>query len=524
MKNLPLLFALLLSSCHTYKDHHDHLEALLLELDSVLDQRDHYIHKKELQLDSLRLKYFEASLQEEKYYYGHKLFNEYLKYDHDSAKYYFEANKVFVLKDSIHHLDHMIDEVSLLSTVGMYNECASLISKFHKQPIPEDLQYRYGKMREFYFEGLIAFSNDQNKLRYKDSLEQVYSSLVVHLKSKPVLIEDIVIRKLFHEEKWEKVLERIDTLLKRLVPSSNHYAMTMYMKAVANKHLQKTDKYIECLIKTSIVDIKSATKEYMSLGDLAWSLYELGDVKRAYQYAQIAIHDANQFKAKQHAMQIARILPIIDNAYSNTLQKEKRIIYGLLIMVTLSTFVFAFLLMLLRRKTNRIVELKDSIEKSNEALVSSDKLKDRYIGYFIHQCSDYIIKLTQLKQTIHKNMRDKRYDEVMRITSEYRKVTAETEELYRKFDTAFLYLYPDFPTQLNALFADYTLDSGQDGLLGPQQRICALIRVGIDESAAIANFLGYSVNTIYAYRTKMRNHAKDRGHFEQQILSIGHQS
>ena len=37
----------------------------------------------------------------------------------------------------------------------------------------------------------------------------------------------------------------------------------------------------------------------------------------------------------------------------------------------------------------------------------------------------------------------------------------------------------------------------------------------------IAEFLKYSVNTVYAYRNKMRNKAIDRENFEKQIMQIG---
>jgi len=46
--------------------------------------------------------------------------------------------------------------------------------------------------------------------------------------------------------------------------------------------------------------------------------------------------------------------------------------------------------------------------------------------------------------------------------------------------------------------------------------------LGIQDSTKIANFLGYSVNTIYNYRTKMKNKAKIlRDDFEGVVRKIG---
>ena len=58
--------------------------------------------------------------------------------------------------------------------------------------------------------------------------------------------------------------------------------------------------------------------------------------------------------------------------------------------------------------------------------------------------------------------------------------------------------------------------------LNTEIRIFALIRLGIEDSSRIAEFLHYSVNTIYNYRAKIKNGATgDRDAFESQVKSIG---
>ncbi|MEG0462569.1 DUF6377 domain-containing protein, partial [Bacteroides sp.] len=58
-------------------------------------------------------------------------------------------------------------------------------------------------------------------------------------------------------------------------------------------------------------------------------------------------------------------------------------------------------------------------------------------------------------------------------------------------------------------------------LLNTELRIFAFIRLGIDDSSKIANFLHYSVNTIYTYRNKVKNKALNREKFEEEVLKIG---
>jgi hypothetical protein len=53
-------------------------------------------------------------------------------------------------------------------------------------------------------------------------------------------------------------------------------------------------------------------------------------------------------------------------------------------------------------------------------------------------------------------------------------------------------------------------------------RIFALIRLGIDDSSKIADFLHYSVNTIYNYRARIKNGVlEDRDNFERRVKDLG---
>ena len=60
------------------------------------------------------------------------------------------------------------------------------------------------------------------------------------------------------------------------------------------------------------------------------------------------------------------------------------------------------------------------------------------------------------------------------------------------------------------------------GELSPELRIFALIRMGITRSTHIAELLCYSNNTIYNYRSRLKNYALcDRDEFESRIQQLG---
>ena len=106
---------------------------------------------------------------------------------------------------------------------------------------------------------------------------------------------------------------------------------------------------------------------------------------------------------------------------------------------------------------------------------------------------------------------------------DYDIISQELEELYRKFDTIFLNLYPAFVDDFNAIRAEshrITLKHGE--LLNTELRIFALIRLGITDSVKIASFLRYSLSTIYNYRVKARKYCNaDKKTFEELVMKMG---
>ncbi len=72
----------------------------------------------------------------------------------------------------------------------------------------------------------------------------------------------------------------------------------------------------------------------------------------------------------------------------------------------------------------------------------------------------------------------------------------------------FLRIFPNFVESFNSLFAAKDkIVLKEQGLLNTELRIFALIRMGISNNDTIAQILEYSVNTIYAYKTKIKTRA-----------------
>ena len=153
----------------------------------------------------------------------------------------------------------------------------------------------------------------------------------------------------------------------------------------------------------------------------------------------------------------------------------------------------------------------------------SNGVKEEYIGQFLGACSHYIDKLDKLRLHVNKMVKNREYQELYSMTRSCEQKEHELGELYANFDKVFLNLFPNFVEDLNSLLKPEAQIHLTDATKLPAMvRVFALIRLGIDDSTKIAEFLHYAVNTIYNYRAKLRNGAiGERNEFEKNVKELG---
>ena len=102
------------------------------------------------------------------------------------------------------------------------------------------------------------------------------------------------------------------------------------------------------------------------------------------------------------------------------------------------------------------------------------------------------------------------------------RLSEEDATIFRtNFDKCFLALYPTFKTELNSLLTDDgQLDDPGEDKLSNEQRIYALIRLGVKESSEIASVLFFSPQTIYNYRSAVKKKAKNKEDFDAEVGKI----
>ena len=169
-------------------------------------------------------------------------------------------------------------------------------------------------------------------------------------------------------------------------------------------------------------------------------------------------------------------------------------------------------------------ELKDSnkaLRNSNNELENTNAKRELMANAFIMLCYQYIERLESQRKLVIRKIRANQQNELLSILSSSKRSTEENQNFLSQFDKIFLSLYPSFVNELNSLLIpEAQIELKEDNELTPTLRVAALVRLGVTESPKIAGILSYSLQTIYNYRSTLKNSAIDKEHFEENLQKL----
>ena len=169
-------------------------------------------------------------------------------------------------------------------------------------------------------------------------------------------------------------------------------------------------------------------------------------------------------------------------------------------------------------------ELKDSnkaLRNSNDELVNTNAKRELMANAFIMLCYQYIERLDSQRKLVIRKIKANQQNELLSILSSSKRSTEENQNFLSQFDKIFLSLYPSFVNELNSLLIpEAQIELKEDNELTPSLRVAALVRLGVTESPKIAGILSYSLQTIYNYRSTLKNSAIDKEHFEENLQKL----
>jgi len=520
---------------------------LLSELDATIADRAVYHDKKEKKLQSLRDEIRVAAGDEQRFHAMGHLLDEYMSYNTDSALAI--SNKRIVLADKSGNeelkIHALLSQSHVLSLMGMYKEAIDYLTSVPPAKLPQYLRpYYYHINRTIY--GFMAdyAVDDREKAKYT-MLVDVYRDSLTNVNPDGsfynLLGESDGLNSHGRPAEAVRILEEY---LDKNKATDHEKAIAAYTLSEAYRILGDTENEKRQLIISAINDMKTGVKEYVSLRELALLLYEEGDVKHAYDYLNICLADAQECNARLRILEINDVFPVVNSVYLDTIAGQQKRLRLVLVLVCLMVMILLAAVYYIYKEKKRVEEARrlvsemndrlngvnDDLKNTNHRLVDANRairensrLKEEFIAQYMDRCVHYIDKIDKYRKAISRAAATKHFDDLKKMEKNLPAPEIEARAFYENFDDTFLKLFPTFVKDFNALLRpEEVIIPKNSGKLNTELRIFALIRLGIVDSVKIAQFLRYSIATIYNYRTRVRNKAAgDRDKLEEELMKIG---
>ena len=527
------------------------MKAVYQQIDEAIEQSPRYVADYEAKIEEERQQYLQAVTPEDKYQLAYSLYNLYKAFMNDSALAYLDQAEQWAQKQG--QLARVgscrAQKAFQCSTVGYYNEALAFLSSIDKEQLDSVGLTNYYRAQMHvhgelgYYTNISSMKEQYFKLRslYRDSL----FSNINHQS------QDYLMNKVFElkdQNRLEEARKLCDQWIKSVKPDSHDYAIAAYYYWLVCSNENEAQYWLG---QSALCDVHNAVMDQASLLSLAEILNGAGDLERSYKYIRFTWDSNNRFNTRMRSWQITPILNVIENNYQKAVEHNTKVLRMSIVVVSVLALFILGVLFFLHRRNRQLDTARNELKHSNDELAAansqlakqteelsilntelstlnsqlseSNRVKEEYIGRFMSLCSQYIDKIDDYRKMVNKKMKNKELDELFRLSKSTELKERELEELYQNFDSVFLHLFPNFVDDFNALLQpELQIHPKEDNRLTTEIRIFALIRLGIEDSSKIAEFLHYSVNTIYNYRARIKNGALDnRESFERRIKQLG---
>ena len=544
MKRILLL--LIISTVAVFSNAQN-VDSLYARIDDVIANSDKYMSIKNKNIQKLKNEYRSANNLKTKYQLGYSLFEEYHALMNDSAIAYLNRciDIATQLRDTHLQTKAYIAIGRQFAASGFYPEAINYFSKINEKDVDADCATDYYYGYTCLYGEMGYYTKDYRLKQQYFNLSNKYNDILYRIIDKK---SDLYLQtkstQLCNQKKYQEALSYNNRWLANVKPGTHDYAIVAFFRSEIYKATNNVNMQKYWLAQSALCDIQCAVMDQSSLWSLADIVNREGDVERSYKYIEYSWKCLSTFNSHMRGWLVSPILTMISNNYKEKLKTANRnLLYMIAIISMLSVFL-AISLIYVRMKENQLriarnklsdinAELKALNEKLKDAnsqlsttnmrLNDSNRVKDEYIGKFLSICSEYIDKLDNYRIKVNRKVKSNQFKELLVMTNSQQLKEDELKELFDNFDTVFLRLFPNFTDEFNALLKpEDRIELTENGKLTTDLRIFALIRLGIDESSRIAEFLRYSPNSIYNYRARIKKKALcGRDDFEKRIMEIG---
>ena len=523
-------------------------QQLRQKLDNLLEQRKALIDNKNKDINRLKknLTTSENTLKRLQTY--EQLFEEYYVFQFDSAMTY--LNKGIKLaketQNTYYYNSNTISKAELLSIGGLYNEAIHEIEQVDTTVLDkaQHFEYYFSLFRIHTY--WADFCNDKtytptHRLKAQEYLKKAMPFCDETAKTYEYYLGEYAV---FVLNNPQAARAHYVKAIKQLPQNSRFYAMSCFALSGSYGNEGNTEKQEEFLLLSSIADIENCTMENFALQNLAMYIFEHNkdELDLAQQYIQTALEDAHFYNNRLRIIEISSKLPVIVSSYQQTLNQRNKVQMTAIIAISLLLLFLLSAVFYIVKQTKRLSLQQQELQKNNNQLselnrqqkelntqlhdlnallVDTNRKRERLAKLYIDLCAKYIARLKKQQTLVKRKIKANQITELLSQLSSERLSEEDAATFLSRFDKAFLDLYPDFTEELNSLLLpEGQIQNKSTDELTTEQRIMALIRLGVKESAEIADLLFYSPQTIYNYRSVLKGKAINKETFEEEVMKL----
>jgi hypothetical protein len=512
-----------------------------VKLDAAIAGSQAFIDKREAFIDDLVSRRVETNPGEQQIAFNNNIFNQYKYYKFEEALNIQNLN--YAIARELGRSDLMHDcelyKFHLYISYGIFGEAEGQLDKLLKAHAAGELSRRQyeellqDKVRYYHLMMQYApsrFHEGQYAAKLRESIDELYREDIA-LES---LAFDVQYILLSRQKRWDDIRQLIARAKEGARKGTYLYSSILRWEAEVARQAGDMDGYTWFLALGTLSDVEGAVTLSPSSFHLASDYLRRGDAVRAQRYIGYTLSSTSISKAVGSNRVIVLVNAINQEFMKERAKHDRRL---LLINYTIVALLLAMALVVLgliraRRKQHqaqlavesnheRLLELNKQMGELNVALTQSNAVKEEYLGVFLGMRPYYIDKLDEFRKQVLKLVKAGKLSDIGELCRKFR-FDDETDRLYREFDTMFLNIIPTFVEEFNELLREECRIWPRQGELSIELRIYALIRLGVKDSSQIAKYLCYSVNTIYSYRSRVKNYSDlPREEFEAAVMKIG---
>ncbi len=511
-------FIIFIASLPTFASVEDDNIALIDSLEAYSEKYNIIrAHKSEV-INSLRTMRNQMTLGEQRIRLGETLGRKYLSQNLDSALIYWRLAKreADEIGDKDLSLRLQLNILAAMPLVGIAIESLEAFEKIKPEDLSQDMKQIYWLSNaEIYFNIQKPYPEGALKDFYRNKAAVALDSLNDYYPDdSPV---SLFINSYIYQLNGEENLS-VANFIKAL-PQLEQRA-ELYDFAISNvidfyrKRPEYKALYHNYLYRRALSQLRNGNIKSQTIAEAGEALLEEGKANLGQRLMSLAMHTGDKHLGPYSHFDYAFYTALINKQHTK-IQVLTVIVTVLLIMILC---IILIRLRHYRSRTRRLQEQLTISENTHKAVVA-DMTKVSASLLSMAMYTDEQIKEYNLY--IHRKLKAGQVKDLYRDVETGEYIHGLSEKFFNKFDESFLESFPGFVDKLNELFTPgRELSLLANGRMSPELRIAAFMRLGITDSAKLAQVLGLSINTIYTYRNRLKGRAINRKDFEKNISTI----